>query len=311
MVQSELIHGTLFDIQGFSVHDGPGCRTLIFFKGCSLNCAWCCNPEGIQTFPEPLYNLSKCTFDELCINACPTHTIEKNSHQLVFNRSLCIDCITYNCITACCSSALRLGGYTQGIEEVFNVIQRDRQYWGSEGGITLTGGEPFLQPDFASQILKKCFDSYIHTAVETCGNVPWKNMERSLNWLDWIFFDIKQTDNLKHNRMTSKGNNLILDNARRLAGSFKGKLVFRMPVIPGFNDDEENINQLSGFLKSIKKTEINILPLHHLGKEKYNLVGKVYYTDDLRIPTNEELLKIQSIFESRGIRCYVGSETPF
>jgi len=311
MVQSELIRGIFFDIQGFSVHDGPGCRTLIFFKGCSLSCAWCCNPEGLNAFPEPLYNASKCVFDELCMQACPNQAIGKNGQELVFNRNLCRDCTTYNCTKACCSGALRLGGYTLGVEELFTIIQRDRQYWGDEGGITLTGGEPFLQPDFAVQILKRCYDSFIHTAVETCGNVPWDNIERSLNYIDWIFYDLKQIDNRKHLLMASKGNNLILDNARRLAKVFKGRIIFRMPVIPGFNDDEANIHQLSDFLNSIKKDEINILPVHHLGKEKYNLVGKGYYTDDYRIPAIEDLQKIQSIFQSLGIRCYIGSETPF
>lgn len=311
MVYPELTHGTFFDIQGFSVHDGPGCRTLIFFKGCSLSCAWCCNPEGLNAFQEPLYNASKCSFDELCIRACPDQAIIKNDNSLLFNRNLCRDCSTYDCVNACCSGALRLGGYQLKIEELFDVIQRDRQYWGSDGGITLTGGEPFLQPEFTAQIVKRCYDYYIHTAVETCGNIPWENIERSLNWIDWIFYDIKQTDNRKHLRMTLKGNKLILDNARRLAKSFKGRILFRMPVIPGFNDDEASIHQLSDFLNSIGKDEINILSVHHLGKEKYNLVGKRYYTEDLRIPNSSDLQKVQSIFESHKIHCYIGSETPF
>jgi pyruvate formate lyase activating enzyme len=311
MVQPELTHGTLFDIQGFSVHDGPGCRTLIFFKGCSLACAWCCNPEGLNPFPEPLYNASRCLFDELCIVACPHQAIAKNGIGLLFNRNLCRDCTTYNCVQACCSGALRLGGYKKNVDELFSLIQRDSQYWGSDGGITLTGGEPFLQPYFAEQILKRCHDSFIHTAVETCGNVPWERIERSLDWIDWIFYDLKQMDTLRHTKMTSAGNKLILDNARRLSNSFKGRLIFRMPVIPGFNDDEDHILQLSEFINSIGKNEINILPVHHLGKEKYNLLGKGYYADDLKTTSNTDVLRIQAIFESHGIQCYIGSETPF
>jgi pyruvate formate lyase activating enzyme len=311
MVQPELITGALFDIQGFSVHDGPGCRTLIFFKGCSLSCAWCCNPEGIHAFSEPLVNASKCSFDELCIFACPKQAITKNGNDLDFNRKVCRDCTTYDCISACCSGALRLGGYNIRMDELFEIIQRDRQYWGSEGGITMTGGEPFLQPEFAEQILEKCYTAYIHTAIETCGNVPWTNIERSLKWIDWIFYDLKQADDLKHAAMTSQGNSLILDNARRLAKYFEGRLIFRMPVIPGFNDGEDNIFRLSGFLDSIGKNEINILPLHHLGKEKFKLVGRGYYTDDLTIPTKEDLQKIKSLFESNGVHCYIGSDTPF
>jgi pyruvate formate lyase activating enzyme len=311
MDQPQLIQGTFFDIQGFSVHDGPGCRTLIFFKGCSLSCAWCCNPEGLSTFPEPLYNASKCIFDDLCIIACPHHAIKKNGNSLNFTRTICEDCTTHDCVKACCTGALRLGGFTMGIEKLLDVIQRDRQYWGSDGGITLTGGEPFLQPDFARQILKRCFESYIHTAVETCCNVPWESIEPSLPFIDWILFDLKQTDNQKHLRWTSRGSSLILDNARRLAESFKGRLMFRMPVIPGFNDDDLSVHKISDFIKSIGKDEINILPAHHLGKEKYKLVGKGYYTEDLKTPSNADLLRIQSIFEWHKIRCYIGSETPF
>src|ERR1035438_2204381 len=190
MVQPELIRGTLFDIQGFSVHDGPGCRTLIFVKGCSLNCAWCCNPEGLNAFPEPLYNASKCSSDELCIKACPYMAIVKNGNGLLFKRTICRDCTTYDCVNACCTGALMLGGYKKSVEDLFDIVQRDSQYWGSDGGITLTGGEPFLQPAFAGQILKRCFKSYIHTAVETCCNVPWENIEPSLPYIDWILFDL-------------------------------------------------------------------------------------------------------------------------
>jgi pyruvate formate lyase activating enzyme len=194
---------------------------------------------------------------------------------------------------------------------LFRIILRDRQYWGNQGGITLTGGEPFFQPVFAELLLKKCYDSFIHTAVETCGNIPWKDIKRSLDHLDWILYDLKHTDSHKHKQLTGTGNRLILDNARRLAKNFKGRLVFRTPIIPGFNDDEQTILRLSEFLESIGKNEINILPVHHLGREKYSLLGKDYYSNDFQIPRKENLLKIKAFFESRGIYCYLGSETPF
>ncbi|MCX6252668.1 MAG: glycyl-radical enzyme activating protein [Bacteroidetes bacterium] len=311
MEKPELTGGIIFDIQGFSVHDGPGCRTLIFFKGCSLRCAWCSNPEGLNQYPEPLYNASKCIFDGLCIDACPYHAITSAGDHLIFNRDFCNHCTSYNCASACCTDALRIAGNFIDTEELFLKIQRDRQYWGSNGGITLTGGEPFLQPDFAANILKKCYQSYIHTAVETCGNIPWENIAPSLSYIDWIFYDLKHPDTDRHFSMTSTGNKLIFENAIRLSKNFKGRMIFRMPVIPGFNDDAQTIASLSEFIHTTGRDEINILPVHHLGREKYNLAGRNYYTDNFNIPGKEEMNNIRNLLEDKGIHCYIGSDTPF
>jgi|WetSurMetagenome_2_1015567.scaffolds.fasta_scaffold226099_1 pyruvate formate lyase activating enzyme len=311
MGSEKLTDGYLFDIQGFSVHDGPGCRTLIFLKGCTLHCSWCSNPEGLNPLTEPLYNSSKCIFDNLCIQACRKKAIIAGDHDLHFNHDLCRDCDTFECAAACCTGALKIGGYRITGDALMKNIQRDRQYWGSSGGITLTGGEPFLQPVFVKVLLQRCHKSFIHTAVETCGNVAWKNVEPSLEFLDWIFYDLKQMDDQKHALMTGTGNNLILENARKLAANFTGRLVFRMPVVPGYNDDEDHIRQVSSFLNSIRKDEINILPLHHLGREKYNLLGKSYYTEDFEGPSQESLSQIQSVFRDHKITCYIGNETPF
>jgi pyruvate formate lyase activating enzyme len=331
MVQTKLTRGHIFDIQGFSVHDGPGCRTLIFFKGCSLECAWCSNPEGISFLPEPLWRESKCTFDGLCLQACPhgAITISKNgnANRLTFNRSVCAKCTTHDCAKACCSGALNIGGYEISAEDLFARISRDRQYWGASGGITLTGGEPFAQPDFACNFLKRCHDAYIHTAAETCGNVPWENYEKALPYLDWIFFDLKTMNESGSCQITrppvhlptcplvhlpaSPPLSLILCNARRLAREFPGRLIFRMPLVPRFNDDEQNIRETARFIHATGRDEINILPLHHLGREKYNLLGKQYYTHDFIIPTRDNLQIISDQFRSEGIRCYTGSDTPF
>ena len=331
MEQTKLTNGHIFDIQGFSVHDGPGCRTLIFFKGCSLQCAWCSNPEGISFFPEPLYHSSKCTFDGLCVNVCPYSAIsisnDGETDQLNFDREICAGCNTFDCVKVCCSGALNIGGYEISVENLYATINRDRQYWGGGGGITLTGGEPFAQPDFAHDILKRCYDAYIHTAIETCGNVPWKNYEKSLPYIDWIFFDLKTLDESKSHQLTGFPHllpnfpptqfltgqpiALILENARRMAKEFSGRMIFRLPVVPGFNNDTENIHETARFIQSTGRNEINILPLHHLGREKYSLLGKKYYTTDFKIPDKDELHKIAHQFESMGITCYIGSETPF
>jgi pyruvate formate lyase activating enzyme len=311
MGSRQLTNGTLFDIQGFSVHDGPGCRTLIFLKGCSLRCSWCSNPEGLNSFREPYYNSSKCIFDNLCIEYCTKQAISSDDQGLHFDRNPCKYCITHECAEACCTGAIKTGGYQINLDDLMKIIQRDRQYWGSEGGITLTGGEPFLQPLFTQDLLQECHKTFIHTAIETCGNVGWKNIEPSVDYLDWIFYDLKHVDDSRHASMTGSGNKLILENATKLAMNFKGRLIFRMPVIPGFNDDDKHIQNLSGFMNSIGKNEINILPLHHLGREKYKLVGKSYYTEDFTSPLKESLFRIQSAFNESGINCYIATETPF
>ena len=323
MAESKLTIGHIFDIQGFSVHDGPGCRTVVFLKGCSLECDWCSNPEGISFSPEPLFRESKCTLDALCVKVCPHAAIAISSNGgadvLTINRNFCAKCNTYDCVKACCSGALCLGGYETSVEDVYKTINRDRQYWGGGGGITLTGGEPFAQPEFTFELLTRCYNAFIHTAVETCGNVPWDNYEKSLPCIDWIFFDLKTMDESKSYQIIGTANHLstcppvplILENARRLALEFPGRLIFRLPVIPGFNDDLENISKTADFILSTNRKEINILPLHHMGREKYNLLGKKYYTTDFKIPDQDELHKIAHQFESMGITCYIGSDTPF
>jgi glycyl-radical enzyme activating protein len=308
---SEKLTGTLFDIQGFSLHDGPGCRTLIFLKGCPLSCRWCSNPEGKNSFPEPLYHNQKCTLDQLCIEACRHDAIIIDSGTLRIDRTACHSCMTFDCADACCTGAIQQGGYRMTVDELFQLIQRDRQYWGSRGGITLTGGEPFFQPGFAYTILKRCHDAYIHTAAETCGDVPGVFIEASLPFLDWLFYDLNHMDPDLHRAWTGHSNRQILSNAKRFSEKFQGRMVFRMTVVPGFNNHPEHIIQMAKWILDTGRNEINLLPLHHLGREKYKLTGRSYYTNELTTPSHESLHNMKEFFEDKGILCYVGSETPF
>jgi len=315
MDKPELNGGYIFDIQGFSVHDGPGCRTLIFLKGCPLRCLWCSNPEGIRPFPEPLYKESKCIFDLFCLQACPFKAIKleggKETPRLEFDRDKCARCDTYDCVKACLTGALGQGGYFISLPELYSRIERDRQYWGGNGGVTLTGGEPFAQPEFTAALLKRCYEAFIHTAVETCGEIPWHYIEPSLPWLDWIFFDLKQMDESAHKQLTSSANKLILDNAKRLAAGFKGRLIFRLPLVPKLNDSDDNIRATADFILSSGRNELNILPVHHLGREKYLLSGHLYGLPALEMSGREQLFAIQNRFSELGVRCYLGSDTPF
>lgn len=303
--------GTIFDVQGFSVHDGPGARSLIFLKGCTLNCFWCSNPEGIGIKNVPLYYASKCIDCGKCMDNCPVEAIRITREGHFIDRSLCVDCTDHQCVEECYTDALRFSGRTTTVDELYKVIQRDRPFWGSGGGITLTGGEPLFQIDFARAILEKCYDAYIHTAIETCGNVPWKNFEKVIEFLDWIFFDLKQMDAELHKGGTGASNEVITDNVMKLSGKFNGRVIFRLPLIPGFNDSDENLERIAALILKTKWREINILPLHHLGREKYETMGREYKGLSYPIPSKDQLLEVKSVFESKGITCYIGHETPF
>ena len=305
------ISGKIFDIQGFSVHDGPGARSLIFLKGCSLNCFWCSNPEGISKSIIPLYYSSKCIACGNCIKACTNNAIQLIEGNIKIDRNICEKCDDHSCNVNCYTDALRMSGRSITVDELFSVIQRDRQYWGNEGGITLSGGEPLLQIDFVSNLLEKCYNSYIHTAIETCGHVPWKNFEKTIEYLDWIFFDLKHMNSEQHLSATGQHNKTIINNVKKLNENFKGRVVFRLPLIPGFNSSKKNLKEIANLISETKWKEINILPLHHLGREKYQLLGIKYKGIKYNLPTTLELNSAKNIFEKLGIKCFTSHETPF
>jgi glycyl-radical enzyme activating protein len=309
----ELTAGNIFDIQGFSVHDGPGCRTLVFFKGCTMQCPWCANPEGINPLPEPLYRADLCTLDGYCVAACPHQAITVQHEKITLERAVCRSCKEQLCVSACLTGALKMAGYSITLDDLFAKITRDRQYWGPDGGVTLTGGEPFAQPKFAEQLLRRCYEAYIHTAAETCGNVPWSSIARSLPFLDWIFFDLKIMipERAEQHQIHGKALEQIKRNARILTREFEGKTVFRLPVIPGINDDPENIRATAEFIQETGCHNVNILPGHHLGREKYAMLGRRYYTGKFTSPSTQTMDRIKELFSGYGVTCHIGSETPY
>lgn len=301
----------IFDIQGLSVHDGPGCRTLVFMQGCTLNCSWCSNPEGISFNPSLLYNIEKCRLDGNCMKDCEFDAIEIVDNKLIINRIFCNECIDYPCLVNCYTKALRISSKKMKVSELFRVVNRDRQFWGQDGGVTLSGGEPLIQIDFVEEFLSRCHDAYIHTAIETCGNLPWKNYQRLLPYLDWIFIDFKHPDPTKHRLLTGADNYLILENISNLTKEFSGRLICRIPLIPEYNDSDETIEKYIDIFKELNIKEVNILPLHHLGREKYNLLNQEYKMDSSLTPSVQRLKEIDSQFMHAGIVSYVGSRTPF
>ncbi|MFA5162390.1 MAG: glycyl-radical enzyme activating protein [Elusimicrobiales bacterium] len=301
--------GLIFDIQGFSVHDGPGCRTVFFLSGCPLRCRWCANPEGMSGAPALLHFASRCAGDMLCAAACPANAVSAGP---VFDRAACAKCRSFDCVKACRSGALKTAGREVSVDEIIRIIRRDRDFWGPGGGITLSGGEPLFQKEFSLAVLRWCRENGVHTAVETCAFAPEKDfMELAAN-CDWVFADIKHMDAQKHKAGTGQTNETILSNIRRLArGRHERRLVIRLPLIPGYNDGEDNLAACADFMAVAGLGEINILPFHAMGLSKYKQLGMVCGYADTAPCGAKELSRAAELFTVRNIACHSGPDTPF
>ena len=309
--------GLIFDIQGYSVHDGPGCRTLVFLSGCSLRCSWCANPEGQELRPRLMFRAKRCMHRHYrCAEACTRGAIEigdDGGPLPRFERSICRQCETRECADACLYEALTVSGRRYTVAELMAVLTRDQGYWGGGGGVTFSGGEPLSQPGFLQAALQQCQASYMHTAVETSAQADTELLLGILRWTDWLMVDLKHMDPVAHREETGVGNEGILKNLEALAASgWEGRLIVRVPMIPGYNDTAENLGSTAGFVRELGLEEVNVLPFHRLGTSKYKQLGLDYgRSSNLAAPSGETLRRQQQVFLDAGLACYVGSETPF
>lgn len=249
---------TIFDIQRNSFVDGPGIRTTVFFKGCNLHCKWCHNPESQSAQKQMMYYKDKCIGCGKCAEVCPNQLKKCD---------FCGKCELY-----CPADARKVCGKEYSVDEVFNEIAKDKMFYeNSDGGATFSGGECMLQTDFLCEILKKCKDNGIHTAVDTAGNVPWQYFEKILPYTDLFLYDVKAISDDLHKQGTGVSNKLILGNLLRLSG--KCDIIVRIPVIGGFNDDKAELLQIAEFLKKIKCIKKEPLPYHSMGEHKYDALG--------------------------------------
>ncbi len=297
----EIPRGVIFDIQHYSIHDGPGIRTTVFLKGCPLRCLWCSNPESQRDRPEIMFDAFRCTRCGRCVEVCPHNVSVKQENEIRISRELCQGCAA--CVAECPSEARQLVGRTWGVEEVLQEVVKDRLFYeNSGGGVTLSGGEPMSQPDFTSALLKMCKEKGIHTVLDTSGYVQMDLLDRVLEYVDMILFDLKQMDPHKHKEYTGVSNELILANARKLA-SQKIPMVIRIPLIPGYNDTDKNSESCARFVKGLGINTIELLPFHRLCVSKYTKLQKEWKLDEVVSPSQERLEKIQGIFTVQGLNC--------
>ena len=269
------MNGTIFDIKRFAIHDGPGIRTTIFFKGCPLHCSWCHNPEGIESRFELMPNSSRCAADcTECLKVGPD-ILAKKDGRIVLKRAVRGDALCSRCADACVYDALRLVGKRVTVEDITAEVEKDRIFYEqSKGGVTFSGGEPLLQPVFLSELIDELKTRGFHLTLDTSGFAAWEVLERIAGKCDLILYDLKTMDDAVHRKYTGVSNRLILDNLRRL--STIGKPIWvRIPFVPGVNDDEENMRRTADFLRPLPNIKrISVLPYHKGGCEKYTNLGK-------------------------------------
>ncbi|SFC91954.1 4-hydroxyphenylacetate decarboxylase activase [Clostridium uliginosum] len=308
--------GLIFDIQSYSVHDGPGCRTTCFMSGCFLKCEWCANPESWTNKQKIMFAEGKCKHENgcnRCEKACNNKAISfSKDGKLKMNWEVCRICDTFECAKVCYNEALRVCGKSYTVTSLLKILNRDREFWGKNGGVTFSGGEPFYQSEFLLSILKKCREAYINTAIETTAFIDTSIFLETMKYVDFAFIDVKHMNRDKHKEKTGVYNDLILKNIEALVNSkWQGRLVLRMPVIYDFNDTEENAIATAEFMERLGIYEINLLPFHRMGDSKWNQLGNKYSYSNQEPTSEEKMDMLQEIFLDRKIACYVGSNTSF
>lgn len=290
--------GNIFNIQHFSIYDGPGVRTTVFFKGCNLSCKWCHNPESISPKNQIEFYSDRCIGCGACFKACPNGVHFLDDKQLhMINRSKCSGCLA--CAEVCFANAITAVGKLVDADYVFASIMEDYLYYkNSKGGVTFSGGECMLQTEFLYEILKRCGEKGIHTAVDTAGNVPWSSFERILPVAGLFLYDIKAADPAVHKLLTGADNVRILDNLERLSASGKQILV-RIPFVPGCNDGQ--IPGIAGILIALNISRVEVMPYHKLGDNKYAALGMDNELKAVEVPTEAMVDRAVEILVNEGL----------
>jgi pyruvate formate lyase activating enzyme len=288
-----MITGIIFNIQRYSIHDGPGIRTTVFLKGCPLSCWWCQNPESQLSEQEMIFWGDRCIGCGACSTICLSDAIKIKNGIPITEKQKCILC--GKCIEKCSALAREMIGEKLTIEEVIKEIEKDLVFYEeSGGGVTFSGGEPLKQPEFLEELLNGCREKKIHTAVDTSGYISWEILDKISPKVDLFLYDLKIMDSKKHQKYTGVSNEIILENLKKLS-SVHHNIFVRFPVIPGINDDYQNIKETGEFLSSLKITQVNLLPYHYIGIDKYKRLGRTYKLVTTQPSSEEKLSEISGI----------------
>jgi len=317
-VNKELV-GKVFDIQGFTVNDGPGVRTEIFLKGCPLRCLWCHSPESQAPYPQVAWYEVRCIGVKDCgdcLKVCPQGALKKGKviysktqkaeiQIIELDREACDNC--GKCTEVCQAEALAMAGKDMTVAELMARIDKDRPFFRkSGGGVTISGGEPMLQNKFTKALLKECKNQGLHTCLDTSGYAKWEHYKDILQYVDLVLYDIKHMDTEQSRVLTGVPNELILENARKMAANGVA-LQIRIPIIPGYNDSEENLRAASQFCLELGPAVklVQILPYHRLGAVKYERLQKKYALASLEPPSNEHMDNCKKLIESYGLKVQI------
>lgn len=297
--------GTIFNMQRFSIHDGPGVRTIVFFKGCPLKCDWCSNPESQDPYIQIMFNEKNCIGCKKCEKRCPVGAIDMLRDGRI-DRELCIDCGI--CVENCYPGGLVKTGEQTTVEKVITELKKETvQYRRSGGGVTLSGGEALMQPDFSAELLKACRAMGWHTAIETTAYASEDVIDKVIPFVDLVLLDIKSLDDEKHKKYVHVSNEGIIKNAKKIS-TLGIEIVIRVPVIPEFNCDEKSIYDIAKFAKNLNGVQrLDLLPYHKLGSNKYENLGRDYTMgQEIKTPDENTMNKFKEIVEECGLVCTIG-----
>ncbi len=296
--------GSIFLIQSFSTNDGPGIRTTVFTKGCPLKCLWCHNPESANSFPELMIHDDRCIGCLKCLEVCPKKAITfhpEKGRRIIRNR--CNRCL--DCVAVCPAKSLTAVGEIMTVEQVMAEIKKDELFiHRSDGGVTISGGEPLAQAPFVLELLKACRERGLHTALDTSGYAPWSTLEEILNYVDLVLFDIKHMDPKVHTQVTGVSNALPLSNLRRIPRNIP--IWLRLPLIPGYNDSLENLDKVGALSREIAAEKISLLPFNRYGDGKYLNLGRKIPLPGIEMFSRGKIEEIKVVLEKSGVPVTIG-----
>ncbi len=296
-----MTQGTVFDIKRFSIHDGPGIRTTVFFKGCPLSCWWCHNPESQAAEPELVFRANRCIRCGACLTACPEDAISMDSDGVSTDMEMCTRCGA--CVEVCYAEARELVGREMSVAQVVAEVERDVPFFdGSGGGVTFSGGEPLMQWRFLLGLLQACQEREIHTALDTCGFSPWEALDRVREHVDLFLYDLKLVDDARHRKFTGVSNASILSNLHALSREGH-RIVLRVPIIPGVNDDDASVQRIGAFAAALPHLDgVDLLPYHHAGVDKYERLSRVYRLPRTHPPSGERMARVAHVLREFGLQ---------